>query len=64
MHEALADKINSAINRCLDEVCGSRVQPARITQFLAGLRSDPNWSDWEIQEVEEAVWHTAELIAG
>lgn len=64
MAEALVQKINSAINHCLDEVCGTSDQAARISEFLSALRADPNWSEWEILEVEEAVRHTVELVAG
>jgi hypothetical protein len=64
MNESLVEKINSAINQCLDEFYASRKQPASLARFIAGLRTDPNWEEWEVREVEEAVRHTAELIAG
>jgi hypothetical protein len=63
MSQAHAEKINAAINRCLDEVCSFEDRTVAIGEFVRRLRNDPRWLDWEIDEVEEAVHHTAELIA-
>jgi len=63
MSKAHADKINSAINRCLDEICNLPDRSAAIEDFVSRLRHDPRWLEWEVREVEEAVHHTAELIA-
>lgn len=62
MSKVHADKINTAINRCLDEICSLSDRSTAIAEFINKLRNDPRWSEWEIREVEEAALHTAELI--
>ena len=62
MSQARAEKINSAINYCLDNFYEPYPNAAAISDYLAELRKDPRWLDWEVQEVEDAVSHTAELI--
>jgi hypothetical protein len=62
MSQIHAEKINSAINTCLDAVCDNDERTAVVENFLNELRHDPRWLDWEVQEVAEAVHHTADLI--
>ena len=64
MSQAHAEKINAAINRCLDEICSFPEPSLVIADYVSRLRNDPHWQDWEVKEVEEAVHHTAELIVG
>jgi hypothetical protein len=49
-----SSKIDAAVARCLDECRGE--QPyARLSEFIAGLKADANWSSDEIIEFQTQV---------
>jgi hypothetical protein len=48
-------RINVAIHTCLETFQPGRSAIEHLATFLSGLRSDPEWTDQEIKEVETRV---------
>jgi hypothetical protein len=47
-------KINTAIRECLDSLPTASSPIAHLAAFIAQLRADPCWTDYEVNEVEIA----------
>jgi len=56
-------KIDAAILHCLDE-CRAERPYTRLTAFIEGLKSDPNWSSAEIIELQTQVIRALLFRAG
>ena len=48
-------KINTAVRECLDSLPPGDSPIAHLATFVAQLRADPCWTDYEVKDVELAV---------
>ena len=57
-------RIESALAMCLDE-CRAKDRPfTRVSEFIAGLQSEPDWTDQEIIELQTRVIRVLLFRAG
>lgn len=49
------NRINAAIRECLDQCYASQTPIPCLAEYVAMLGGDPDWSDAEVAEVENAV---------
>jgi hypothetical protein len=55
MTEVVVEKLNQAVHECLSRCYAADDQLAALTDFLTGLRRNPNWTKAEIADLHTAV---------
>jgi hypothetical protein len=50
-----ANRINAAVRECLEKCYAAQAPLPCLAEYVAVLRSDPNWREADVLEVEVAV---------
>jgi hypothetical protein len=64
MSKKLVERINLAIQDCLQRCYGNSMPLGVLVEFMDGLRADPTWNEAEIEQVERGVLQMLAALSG